>query len=259
MARILLAGDFHGNKGHTKLVFADAQKQSADLVFQLGDYGYGWEKTQVKGGNGAVVCGFTDFVSKQAQAADIPFYWIDGNHEDFDFLEDTLKGLVPELDGTYEIAPMVYYVPRGTVLDFDGKKFLCCGGATSIDKKRRVTGVSWWAQEAITDIDIRKCSEAGKADVLLSHDFPWEVSVVDRHLDPYWGEEAGHMTKRGRQSISCILDGCGARRVYHGHLHYSYREIIRMEIGSVTVMGLDRDTTPLQDSTYLLDTAGWGS
>ena len=255
--KILLAGDFHGNVAHAERVFARAHGE-ADAIVQLGDYGFGWDRENEK-------CNFTAEIGAMAAAYAIPLYWIDGNHENFDFLEQTLAGLKPQEDGTYRLTddPVgVFYIPRGTVLEWGGKRILCCGGAVSVDKRYRSNFVSWWWQEAITEDDVDKCADAGPADILLTHDFPWECNVVDRHLDPYWGEEANTNSSHNRMKVSTILDRCGAQQVFHGHLHIPYTEKIRSpywdqnfprSTRTVTVRGLDCDATSLVGSTHLLD------
>lgn len=253
MTRILLAGDTHGNFNHTQAVFAHACRQNADFIFQLGDFGFGWGLSQRKV-TGEPYDVFTAWVSKLTEKAECPFYWLPGNHENYDFLYQTTGEMASEEDGTFQIEPGVFYVPRGLVLEWGGKRFLCCGGAASVDKKMRVPHRSWWPQELITAEDLKNCHEAGKADILLSHDFPWEVNVVDRHLDPFWGEEAQLNTRTNRMLISNIASWAGIRRVYHGHLHRFYRETIRLNDKPVIVTGLTCDGNPMSESTMLIDT-----
>jgi predicted phosphodiesterase len=251
--KILLAGDTHGNSSHTMGVFAHARRLEADAVFQLGDFGFGWRFGQRKG-SGEQFCVFTDHVSNFAATTDIPCYWIGGNHENYDRLEELLDGLEPQPDGTYKVASRVFYVPRGTELEFGGKSFLCCGGGTSIDKKMRTPYVSWWPQEAITDDDVWECAERGQCDVLLSHDFPWECEVIDRHLDPFWGVEAQEQVMASRNRISAIAGAAAVRNIFHGHLHVRYDEDITIQGRPVHVTGLDCDGTAMKLSTLLLDT-----
>lgn len=251
--KILMAGDTHGNSSHTMNVFAHACRVDAEMVFQLGDFGYGWAFSQRKG-TGDRYDTFTGHVAKFAKRADMPCYWIPGNHENYDALEELIGGLTAEKDGTYQIEPSVFYVPRGTVLTFDDVRFLCCGGATSVDKKMRTNYVSWWQQEAITDEDVRTCAKAGQCDVLLSHDFPWECNIVNHHLDSFWGEEAQIGTEASRKKISQIAVAAGVRRIIHGHLHIKYNESIEMNGRSVLVSGLDCDGNPMDSSTMLIDT-----
>ncbi len=252
MTKILLVGDSHGNVGHMKNVFAHAGRVDADMIFQLGDFGFGWEWTQFKGTGGKVECAFSGTMSKYVKQTGIPLYWLDGNHENHDALEDTMATSIPEQDGTFQHADGVFYVPRGTVMTWGVKRFLVCGGAVSVDRKFRTDYVSWWHQEAITDQQVALCASMGSVDILLTHDFPWECDVVDRHLDPYWGEQAQRDSSHNRQQVSAIMKACGATELYHGHLHHDYDEEINVPY-AVHVKGLNRDETLMSANTYLLE------
>lgn len=266
--RLLLAADWHGNSQHAQNVFAHAARVGAAAILQLGDFGFGWGSLQRKG-TGERYDLFTDNISKFAERTGIPCYWIDGNHENFDALEERLiNGAVLRMDGTWEIADNVFYIRRGTLLNWDGVKFLCCGGASSVDKQWRLDKMKhpkshaiWWPQENITEADVEKCKAQGKADVLLTHDFPIECKVVDRHLDPSWGEEAQQATIASRYKISGILANCEAKRIFHGHLHLYYSEMISYQHRRLTrdryrchVTGLQRDGYSMRESTFLFDT-----
>ncbi len=249
--KILLVGDTHGNFRHIRNVYAHAARKEVDQIIQLGDFGFGWARDPAH-------CLFSVAVSELALETAIPLYWLDGNHENFDFLDILLEGREPLADGTYMIEPDVYYVPRGTMLHRDGKKIMVCGGATSVDKAFRTPHESWWEQEAITYDDIYAVRRAahvdGPADVLLTHDFPWECDIVDRHLNPRWGEGVTDMVRAGRTKVSEVLVASGAHRQFHGHLHLRYDENITVRQGSVHVTGLDKDDEMMDLCAYLLDT-----
>lgn len=257
--RICLAGDTHGNSIHMQNVFTHARRMDADLIVQLGDFGYGWSSRQVKGGKAEDE--FSLNVSKFARRTGIDLWWLGGNHENYDLIEDRILTLPGEEDGTIEYLPGVRYIPRGVVLDLDGVRFLTCGGACSVDQGYRELGRSYWIQELTSDADVARCAEAGKVDVVLTHDFPFECEVVDRHLSPLWGEKAQRETIGNRRQISRILAASGAKRLVHGHLHHRYDEMIMVpnqvtrDMRQVHVTGLDCDGTLMQDSTYFFDTA----
>lgn len=257
--KILFVGDSHGDATFMQAVFSHARRVGGDCVFQLGDFGYGWGWSMGKGG--VRYDTFTSHIAKFAHQSEIPCYWLGGNHENYDAIDSWFVQHSPRDDGTYEFAPLVYYVPRGLQINFGTLSFLCCGGAVSIDRDMRHPGTSWWEQEAITEADVEKCAEAGQVDVLLAHDFPWECNVVDRHLDPYWGERAQRGTEQNRQMVSRILDACGATRMFHGHLHRRYDEVVETTSGTrVLVTGLDCNyATPLSKSIYLFDTETIGT
>ena len=72
--------------------------------------------------------------------------FIDGNHENFDLLS---QYPISEWNGgkVQFIDKSIIHLMRGQVYNIEGLKFFTMGGAASIDKYRRVEGVSWWAGE----------------------------------------------------------------------------------------------------------------
>ncbi len=259
--KILLAGDWHGNVQSMRNVFAYACRVEADQIIQVGDMGFGWERQQFKGGNGLIECAFTRQCEKMVNETGIPLYWLPGNHEHYDLLGYAIEGegtanvapITLQDDGTYECRPGVFYIPRGTVLERGEKRILACGGAASVDKQYRKPFISWWPGELTTDADVEKCKEAGKVDILLTHDLPLEVTVIDRHLDPGWGEEAVRNTYFNRVKISEILKNCGASLHLHGHLHHPYVEEVSCDHARVKVIGLDQGTAPMYDACHVLN------
>lgn len=264
--KILVAGDTHGNYQHVRDVFAHACRVDADKIFQVGDCGVGFKFSQFKGRNGLVECWWLKKISDLVEESGVPWVFIPGNHDNYDYLDRVTADMEPEPDGTYQLHKGVFYVPRGTVLEWDGKRILCCGGAVSVDRfprpawdwKGRKEGENWWAGELITEADVQTCKAAGQANILFSHDFPIEVQEVDRHLDPGWGEWAQVHSLESRYKISGILANCGAKLVIHGHLHRCYSEWIEVNDQRVLVRGLERDSvfnrpTRISESTLLLD------
>ena len=62
----------------------------------------------------------------------------------------------------------IYHLLRGQTYYFDGKKVLVCGGADSVDLYRRVEGLSWWPEEAISESEIDAIA-ADHYDYVLTH------------------------------------------------------------------------------------------
>ena len=97
-----------------------------------------------------------------------------GNHENYDSIE---KMPVKDMFGARcrKIRSNVYAVERGEILSIEGLNILCIGGADSIDKAWRQDGISWWAQEKISDADVKKTVEKGLTcsfDMVCSHAMP---------------------------------------------------------------------------------------
>ncbi|MFV3038172.1 hypothetical protein ACNI5A_34110, partial [Klebsiella pneumoniae] len=66
---------------------------------------------------------------------------------------------------------------RGSVLELEGKKYLCFGGAESPDREEREPGVNWWKQEMPSDEEYAACEQNLEAcgyqvDYVLTHDAP---------------------------------------------------------------------------------------
>ena len=102
--------------------------------------------------------------------------FIDGNHEDFNTLN---KLPVEEWNGgkVHKVTNSIIHLMRGQVFELDGLKFFTMGGAYSIDKHLRKTGISWWPQELPNKIEIDEsliniAKHNNKVDYILTHDAP---------------------------------------------------------------------------------------
>jgi len=101
-------------------------------------------------------------------------YFLDGNHERFPSLEK-----LPEDENHMGyVSKQIRHLKRGRTYNIQGKKILTIGGADSIDKCRRIKGLSWWEQEQITDEDIAEVKPE-YYDYVLTHCCP--TSVFNKH------------------------------------------------------------------------------
>ena len=74
----------------------------------------------------------------------------------------------------------LYYIQRGSILEIEGKKLLCFGGAESWDKEDRDEGINWWRAELPTSEELKTCADnleaAGwQVDYILTHDAPLKI------------------------------------------------------------------------------------
>lgn len=238
---VLLAGDTHGNPRALEQIFKEAHYAEAVAIIQCGDYGFGWSTGED---------GLDDFAyltNELCEATGIPFYWLDGNHENFDKLYEL--PIDPET-GLRPVLGRVTHLPRGSSLTIGNTTFRAFGGAHSVDKAYRIEGHSWWEQEMVTEEDVEVAINAGQADVFLSHDAPMGVQNV-RNLEKKlsgWGAEATEKSLINQERVRRALDASGAKRAFHGHIHQRYER--ELETG-VIVMGLNRDGE--DDNSYLLE------
>jgi predicted phosphodiesterase len=237
---VLLAGDTHGNPTALRDIFYDAVTMGAKTIIQCGDFGFGWSMDKDD------ICQFSLLASLLSEEYDIDFYWLDGNHENYDKLEvlpiDPVTGLRP-------ILSRVTHLPRGSTLKIGNTTFRAFGGAHSVDKYHRTMGISWWPQELITDDDVEKALSAGPADIFLSHDAPLGVQNVENLTAKltHWGREATEKSLANQERVREALDASGATVAFHGHLHQSYERVL--DTGT-RVIGLNRDEE--HNNTYIV-------
>ena len=228
---VMLAGDTHGNPTELRELFIEAHTLGVKTIIQCGDYGFGWSI----GEDG--LCDFSVLTSTMAERTGIEFYWLDGNHENFDRLYelpiDPITGLRP-------IVNHVTHLPRGSSLKIGNTTFRAFGGAYSVDKAYRTEGRSWWAQETCTEEDVDNAIMAGSADIFLSHDAPRGVQDTAglRRKLVEWGPTAAEISITNQEKVRRALDASGAQLAFHGHLHHSYECYLD---SGVRVIGLDRD------------------
>ena len=168
--KVMFAGDIHGNLEHAYWLFDHAVDNNVDVIIACGDFGYwphyGWGQT------------FLNEVEKMAKTNNIKFYWVDGNHENHDILDE----IVAEngSDSPIEMGDNFHYIPRGATFTIGSKKIMGYGGAYSWDWKHRELGISWWKQELINEYKVAELPEQ-KVDILVTHEAPLgkEISYKD--------------------------------------------------------------------------------
>jgi hypothetical protein len=240
-----LLGDTHGNLPFALEAIASFKALGVSTVVQLGDFGFVWPESK-SGRN-------LDRLSKALGERQMALYFLDGNHEAF----DRLLRFPLNSDGTRVIRGDIRHLPRGyrTTLS-DGRTVAVLGGAGSVDRGYRKPGKSWWADEAITEQDLRALG-TDHADVLLSHEAPSPVPAVDAALagsgfpieDIVYAEGVRAMLTRGFMAVRPSL-------VLHGHHHVFHDSTEIFGLGESAfesrVIGLDRDL-PKRPSLAVLD------
>lgn len=145
---------------------------------------------------------------------EVPTYFVDGNHEN-------LPELVYLTEVT-EMAPNLFYVPRGTVLELDGRRVAFLGGAASVDKAWRTAGKDWFPEEQIRDSDIHRFDFSQPVDMLITHCPPQRV--IQKHFNPHnllmfglpidWRDPSA-------DKVEWVWMKFGYPMVYSGHMHKS--------------------------------------
>ena len=161
---IYITGDSHGlvDFDRLKYYFEDKKVSLDDYLIILGDAGILWQEN--------------DNHIENYSSLGLTILYIDGNHENFDLLNKC--PIVTKLNAKmHQINDHIFHILRGEILEIDGIKMLCIGGATSIDRIYRMEHVSWWEDEHIKyeDIDnaiINLNKYDFKVDYILTHCAP---------------------------------------------------------------------------------------
>ena len=84
---------------------------------------------------------------------------------------------------------------------------------------------------------------AGKVNILLTHDAPYGVQTEADFawLESMFGHDAVVLSQANQHIILSVLESCGAKEVYHGHLHRSYTRVIPNTRTYVTCLNKEDD------------------
>ncbi len=185
---ILVTGDVHGFHDFEKLRHERLQSLTADdYIIICGDAGLIWVPDEkqypdvwenkreaieryVKEEEAAL-----EWLSKQPWTT----LFVDGNHENFPRL---YQFPVKDFHGgkAAQINDKIWHLKRGEVFEICGKKIFAMGGATSVDKDQRITGVSWWPEEVPTAEEWQNAYSnldkyRWKVDYVITHSVPESV------------------------------------------------------------------------------------
>lgn len=239
MTNVMLLGDTHGDRGFTRGAIRWAAENDVNRIVQVGDFGF-WPRTN----NGQK---FLHDVGKQSVESMVPFYFIDGNHEDHLVLNrhvrDNLKPGDPWVHyGKYPVT----YILRGGTWEWGGVRFGAFGGAFSIDRHNRIEdsgSYGWFADEVP---DPSKIPDLGQVDVLLTHDSP----IVPPCMYSAGGFKRDAMSSASQAAVYDALVASKASLLVHGHWHLYER----YNVAGATVQALDMNQSSLYNAAVVFRT-----
>lgn len=205
---ILLLGDIHGDYRVMQRAIDLAEQTGASAIIQVGDFclfrGFGMNNEEQ----------FKEVLS----TSKIPVYFIDGNHDDctrwIGYKE--VSQVYPDIQ--------FYYIPRGTVMELDGRTIAFMGGAASIDRHIRIKEHMHWDINELISLEeytrMRDNSEGKQIDMFITHCPP--DSVIQEHFDNsaklHFGVGLDWEDPTQKQ-IEELWHAMGTPMIYSGHMH----------------------------------------
>ena len=240
-SKIAFLGDLHGNTNNAyKLIDFIMEHDNPDLLIQVGDMGVMGELFEK----------YLNKLNKKLESYNIELWFIDGNHENFNWLLNKVKN--PH--GLNSVTSKIKYIPRGTMITLGKKNFYFCGGAFSIDKFMRTIYKSWWPQETLSKEETEELINYYnenysnyKIDYFISHDTPLfehyqDDSIFMNQSDFY--EDYSH-----KMNLRKLYELTKAPKIIHGHYH-RFNKVIQDGVENIT---LNCDGSPFTEQYTIVE------
>lgn len=208
-------GDVHGAKDWVLKGIRDFSRLGITHILQLGDFGV-WP--------GVAGEEFLRSVNAELQRHGMLMVVTLGNHEDYNRLDYELQPAAH--DSSFLQLPIydqILFAGRGQHWSWNGVEYCSLGGANSINYQSLTPHLDWWPQESIGLGDVYRTVEAGRADIMLTHDCPEGVpilSALKSHSDGRgWSPEALRYAQDSRVMLRQAVDAVQPELLLHGHYH----------------------------------------
>lgn len=206
---IFIIGDLHGDyRGLINLINIVPE---GSLIICVGDFGIGFPQTKD--------LSYYEILNNRLAYKNVMVYTIRGNHDNPSWFAG---GINRKPIGLSHIK----LIPDYTYKNINGEIFAFVGGAISIDRNRRVNGISYWEDEAVWLEPLN----FQKADVLICHTAPSYLPPVDsdeRLIKAIFNFNGGYDQKlfddlkEERKKMDEIVRGINPDNIYYGHFHFS--------------------------------------
>lgn len=237
---IFITGDTHREQDIYKINPDDGFQQGKQLTEQdtiiiCGDFGCIWD-----GGKG------DDFWLNWLDSLPWTTCFIDGNHENFDLL-DQYPVETWNQGKVHRIRDRIVHLMRGETYTIEGVRFFCFGGGVSHDAQYRTEGVNWWKQELPNQAEVQNAyhnleKSNWDVDVILSHD------VYLKH--PFSKKYPIEWDRYSRDSVDIheflqeVEEKTNYKIWFHGHYH---KDIMFSSPSGKPCMGLFDHVIKLHD------------
>ena len=153
MKILSFVGDIHGSFEPTSKFSTKIRQKENVIYFQCGDFGIGFGEIDkdIKKLN---------ILDELLQQRNSELYVIRGNHDDPKYF-----------NGSFNQFTNIKFLPDYSILEIQGHKILCVGGAISVDRVFRKEGLSYWKNEPFVLKDDYK-ELPTDCDIIVTHSAP---------------------------------------------------------------------------------------
>ena len=205
---ILVTGDVHGDI--LLLLEMVRSIENDEMLFVTGDFGLFWFDINSNSDKYTILNNMLE--SKNAYIV-----FVDGNHENYNFIN---RAEISEFCGAkcHKLLPRVIHIMRGEIVNIDGIKIFCFGGAYSVDRFWREKNKTYFEEELPNeneyDNGLNNLINADfKVDYIITH-------TCQRRLVKKLGQRHKAIEEIKLQNyIQWILDNVEYKKHYFGHWH----------------------------------------
>ena len=233
-SRIFVTGDIHGDVKDLQFRSICASLTKDDLLIILGDCAFEYTSYYHP-----EVLSEKDIKRQLWTVKNIPatIVCVQGNHET---PFNQMHGKKVSMFGTEIIESNgIYFVPNGSSLVINDKKFLIIGGAFSVDKDYRLSyGYPWWEHEQMSkkaQEELFKQVNGKTFDFILTHTCPYNFRPFEMFLDNLDPEKVDDSMEQFLQKIyeNVVFD-----KWFCGHWHtdktvkdvtFVYNDVVKID------------------------------
>ena len=205
---VLVTGDVHGDI--LLLLEMVRSIENDEMLFVTGDFGLFWFDINSNSDKYTILINMLE--SKNAYIV-----FVDGNHENHNFINRTE---ISEFCGAkcHKLLPRVIHIMRGEIVNIDGIKIFCFGGAYSVDRFWREKNKTYFEEELPNeneyDSGLNNLINADfKVDYIITH-------TCQRRLVKKLGQRHKAIEEIKLQNyIQWIVDNVEYKKHYFGHWH----------------------------------------